>query len=148
MRRVRPWKAEREQGHCERVEKLDPECAQESEEAERGQCCQYNGRGEVVARVEPEERVREREKEREDRPAGDAVPPFEDTRSPPPLEVIRGSITPVFLVESSVSHVWCQEEEAQADQRHACDEDLRASMKGPSHASCSRRGRRTASRQG
>src|SRR6187401_2069369 len=110
MRRVRPWKAEREQGHCERVGKLDPECAQESEEAERRQCCQYNGRGEVVARVEPEERVREREKERKDRPAGDAVPPFEDTRSPPPLEVIRGSITPVVVVEASVSHVCCQEE--------------------------------------
>jgi hypothetical protein len=89
----------------------------------------------MVARVEPEEGVRKREKEGEDRAAGDAVPPFEHTCSPPPLEVICGSITPVVVVEASVSHVRCEEEGGQADKRRCRDNYLRASRKREGHAS-------------
>src|SRR6266852_6685019 len=87
----------------------------------------------MVGRIEPEERIRQRVQEGEDRPRGDCVAPFVHARSPPALEVVRSGIRPVVGVEASMLDMWCQDEETQTDKRYSCERYLRTSTKGPGH---------------
>jgi hypothetical protein len=115
------------------VAKLDPKYAEEREETERGQGCQYNCQGKMVRRVKPEERVRERMKQGEDRAGGDRMVPFVQTGSPPAREVVRSGIRPVIGVEAAMLHVRRQDDETQTYERHSRKRDLHASTKGLSH---------------
>jgi hypothetical protein len=90
----------------------------------------------MVGRMNPEQRVRNGQQEREHRSSGDHVPPERRGRVAIPIESDRRRARPVVVVEASLSEVRGEDKEAEAEQhrgRESCFliPTRRASQGGP-----------------